>query len=559
MIDSENIESEINLITKEKIYNTNYEIEAKYGIYKKNFSSTVNPIYFDKLRNHFNLTESKFSVVFSNGETRRIEENGSYQWQIKKRLKDFDIRDYNLRLSVNKETELNEYQIPDDFEPKSIRERTRWSHKFEETCELFMTIVKDRLKTSYDISYEIEIELYDMKKFNFFTKIIQEIYCILYDTNTIFKISEKDLLNEEIGDILNHKEHRDAKVKMENDNFRFGPFIYKSVLVEPRNIKKEDLSEEAFSTEYGPYTITYKADGVRRMLIVHSTGIWLVLPPYEYNLVLKLSDNKLIQKIFEGQTIVLDGELTKIDNDSKYNYFVFDCLAFGKNASKSIDIQNKTLIERLNCVQKYFIDNMYQLTNKNKSALILKEIEKIKKMISIEIKEYSILSKSKFKNQIKKFSENKPVYKTDGFIFTPVNSKYNHFSQLNQSNRSLLECPDVCKWKPPQDITIDFIIERDENENIELYYAKEFSDKGPELIKFTGNELYSDIKIDQTNELTKDLRNGTVVEYTWDYENKIMKPKCIRNDKQSANRKKVVMNNWNDIMDPITFSYLCDE
>lgn len=547
MLKLSEIRNEIESFVKKEYFNSHYEIEVKFGIYKKYFLSSVNPIFFDRLKKKLNFQEVEVSTVSSDKEYRKIEVNHKEIWQIKSKINDYEFREYNLRLSVNKETTLSDYQVPDQFEPLSIRERSRWKHCVEDKFELSLTIVRDSMKKLYDTSYEIEIELLNFKYFNEFEGFIEKIYCLLYETNIPFKISERNLLNAEIGSLLNHEQHKKAKIKMENNQFRFGPFIYKSVLVEPRNIKKDDICYDGFFSKHGPYTITHKADGVRRLLIIHSTGMWLVLPPYEFNLVLRPNDNKLYQKIFQNKIFVLDGELTTIEN-SKYYYLVFDCLSIGDK--NHVDIQFKTLSERLNCVQKFFIDNLYQLTNKNITPVIQREIEKIKPIIQIEIKESSSLSKLKIHDQIDQFVKRKPKYKTDGYIITPLNCQYNPFSQLEKTDRTLRKFPDVCKWKPPHEITIDFIIERNDGKII-IYYAKEFYDQGPELIQFSGSVFYPDYDVDHENPMTLNVRNGLVVEYYWDYANKMFKPKGIRYDKQSANRRKVVMNNWNDIMDPI--------
>ena len=545
MLNLNNIKSEIENFIKKEYLNTQYEIEVKYGIYKKYFLSSINYVYFDRLRKKFNFSDPVESNVYSWNEYRKIETNGIEICQIKKNIKHYEFRDYNIRLSINKETTIPSYKIPDEFEINLTRKRKRWNYKFDDKFELSLTQVQlERM------NYEVELELLNFKYFSEYDELIKEIFCILYDTNLIYTFPEKNKLNDEIGNLLNHSDHKKAKLQMENDEFRFGPFIYKSVLVEPRNIKKDDISYNGFFSKYGPYSITHKADGIRRMLIINSTGLWLILPPFEYNLVIRMSNNKIFQKLFQDKTFVIDGELTN-NEFSKYYFLVFDCLAINQPKAKATDIQYKNYNERLNCIQKYLINNLYQLNNKNKSENIEREIKKIQNIIQIKVKNSLILNKSNFYTQIENFIKTKPDYKTDGYIFTPFNSQYNPFSQLNRNNRNLINYPDVCKWKPPYEITIDFIVERNNKNEIVLYYAKEFYDEGPDLIEFKGSTFFPDVFVDHNNEITKNVRNGSVVEYYWDYNLKLFIPKCIRDDKQSANRRKVVMNNWSDIMDPI--------
>lgn len=559
------------LLAKQK-ENVNIEVEAKFGIYKNHFYSGVISFYFDRIKKCFeNQLCLEKSTVYICNEERKIlyeiiggEKKEKVIYEKKKNLDHFEYPDYNVRISVNEECEIE--NVSEDFVPTSIRIRERNFIIFEDKYRLDITHVVDELKTEYKDSFEIEIELLNFDYFEEFVEFISSVFKMLHRTELVYTISEKELLNTEIGEILNHDKHMKFKYAVESKNFRKGPFIYKSCLVEPRNLTKRDICYAGFFGKASPYFLTFKADGLRKLLIVHSTGLWLVYPPFEYNLILRPGDNKLYSQLMKNKLFVIDGELVKSANstnpiNSKYRFLAFDCLAKYYNTDKdnyhdfsqSYDIQYKNLDERMASVQNFFINNLYQLKNPKKTVAIEKEISKLYSLINVEMKYGITLNKQKFFEQITEMQNLKVDYKTDGFIFTPKNSEYNNFSQLMTGTRILENIPDVCKLKDYSQITIDFMVVRNDQNKIELYVAKDYNNGGhSEAIPFKGSKYYPDVKVDQDNELTMNVRSGTIVEYSWDCKRLLLTPKLIRTDKQAANRYAVVLNNWKDLMNPIT-------
>src|SRR5437870_1806505 len=78
------------------------------------------------------------------------------------------------------------------------------------------------------------------------------------------------------------------------------------------------------------------------------------------------------------------------------------------------------------------------------------------------------------------------LYPQDGFIITPT-GKYNYNSdKLPIHKRKLLDHPDVCKWKPPHQITIDFRIVKYDNQIALLVF--DFSKR--QEVPFDGSHIH---------------------------------------------------------------------
>ena len=139
------------------------------------------------------------------------------------------------------------------------------------------------------------------------------------------------------------------------------------------------------------------------------------------------------------------------------------------------------------------------------------------------------------------------TYRQDGFMFTPQNTVYNPHSDKNPLfRRNLSAFPDICKWKPKEELTIDFLIKWKADINSPIGRSLElFSGDRGGLKQFTESE------VDNRSELTLNLPNNTVVEYGYDYERKTLVPTRVRHDKTKPNAYEIAMDVWKDISTPI--------
>lgn len=520
-----------------KIYVEGQELEARFGFYtNKGFSSNIPCLHYERLLHIF---QEKFpdvkpvvSEISINGNDRRImyPATSEVTWQRKSNIANADLRDYDIRISSNEEVEIDPI---DNFVSKVNRSRTRYSFEIiPNVIRLDMTEVmmldENKLNKS---TYEVELEyLGDNNNLDIFKDNVAGIFRMLRGTNIIYNNKLKYTLINDITNIL-------------------GTFDKSEIFVEARNIKRKDLVYGGIvGNSVTNYLVTYKADGKRKMLIIHSTGIWLVYPPYEFNFVLEVgpSIKELITK-FNGT--IFDGELVKSPK-IQYWYLLFDCIAVKGDAN----IQNKFYNER-----KRIVDGIANSIKTSTLTLDVKQTEEIK-------------SPNQFFDAVTRFLNGRKnlEYKEDGLLFIPAQTVYNPMSQkVPMKDRVLTKVPDICKWKESIDITIDFALKWVNGVNrdqLELYVYDSFK---KEMVPFVGNEInpLTPDMIDHTHPLTLNKPTNLVVEYEWisaanqlekdkckknSRSKGILRPRLIRCDKAGPNRLSIALDIWEDIMNPIT-------
>jgi SAM-dependent methyltransferase len=556
------------------------EIEAKFGHYSEyGFNSNVIYSQYERLlkalRSSPNIDTEilEESEVAQAGNIRRItitnpgDEQEIILWQRKRRLQfaggtdDIELYEYDIRVSANIEETLSIEEIPQSFTPKVIRHRSR--HTFMLTNGVSKVDMTEVMMRGDDgvarPRYEVELEFLGTREDLYtFDQDIIRIFKLLKGTNIIYTNTVKNRLINDIIQVLGEKP---------------GDGINKDVLVEARNIKRRDLvyggivgnqrilndsvlampRRQNAPPKGTRYMITYKADGLRKFLIIHTTGVWLFYPPFEYNLVMDPSLNipqldKLLN-IFNGT--ILDGELVlpKEHKPIDYWYLAFDCMAFRGKAG----IQLQSYIERQNIV--------------NAIAGALKT-----RILTIDTKDGDeIVTSQDFFRLVREYLERRNMleYKEDGIMFIPIDIIYNPRSQNHLlKDRSLTRIPDICKWKESADITIDFEVRLLGDNKLDLYVYNDVNHVTEPFRGDTINPFTSDM-IDHTNKLTRNLDSGVIVEYEWvklpvlgeettlstQKESRgIFRPRRIRYDKSGPNRLSIAVDDWEDIMNPITAS-----
>jgi hypothetical protein len=151
------------------------------------------------------------------------------------------------------------------------------------------------------------------------------------------------------------------------------------------------------------YYITDKIDGKRTILYLSNANSYSV-------------NDALIELNIKTKDIcILDTEMYNGD------YYIFDVMVYnGEN------IADKPFEERIDFFDKF------------------KNLQNIKTKTFIKLND-------NYKKQIKEFKNDKKNYEVDGIIFTPVIGEYNTMK--------------VYKYKPPEQLTIDFLIKKCPNKN----------------------------------------------------------------------------------------------
>lgn len=554
--------------------NENIEIEFRFGTFKNSknghqFIPGVRKAEFIRLKKFlqaYQNTKSCSIVDISLEGIRRIQNSEMNKtntiFQTKKNIKNIDIIEYGIRLSVSSEQEIDPIN---NFNSnyQRIRERTSYNinekYKVDITKVMQTNFLTDNVKFPCNMLssknlYEVEIELLNKKYLESFLKFVDEIFVQMKQTKNIYSIEETTEMKKEIGNLVNN-DYFLENMELINNNYS-KQNIHKQMLVVARNLKFNDLVYNGIIKGKGsPYHVAFKADGIRKLLIVSSNGIWLHFPPYEYNLLIKSGESKEIDSLikkFEGS--VFDGEQVKFfSNRAEYEYLLFDCInTCNTNANpKCNNLYNKNYESRLKTCK--FFEKKFNEVMENSN---------MKNLIYVKTKDtFKIESEQNFFDIINEMlnSKEKLDFSEDGLTFTPNNAYYNPFSIRKDREKklglSLVNYPDVCKWKPVEELTIDFEIQKTVEGKIILNVTKNVNGKFLS-VPFQGTKKYplTEDMIDHENNLTKDLPSGFIIEYRviFDNEKPLLIPKMIREDKDSPNPDYVAEDVWSDIMEPIT-------
>jgi hypothetical protein len=483
--------------------------------------------------------------------------------------KDFDnknssrfnlFNELGLKLSLASETTVESKEFKD---PDIIRNK----HRFTWSDSLFqydLTQVTSTLKgKSTESVWEFEIELIspflearaqgapklnDEEKETIYVLFYKlylkslELLKIINNTDMVYKRSEKNSLQRFVNDSVNA------------GRYQFDEFITK-----PRNLKIYDVVYGSLVGGKFDYTVTPKAEGLRKFLVVHDYGVWLMFPGKEYCLVEKAPnhpDQYKEWKWFPFRGTILDGEDIRPENrrfgsykDIKHMFLPFDTLMY-----RGEDVRDQTLAER----QKH----CDILRNKVGSSTNL----------VIEMKPFIPLGRSSeefFKAMKKVFDLEKRLnYDTDGVVFTPINAPYNPGNQnVKKHLRNLTNFADICKWKPADRYTIDMrVIQTPEKRGV-------YTSKGNLNEEFVGDErnpFDPELQIDWYDPLFYKVPNFTIVEFgpKLNSDGKrvyaenggvILKPILVREDKPYANGSRTALDVWEDLNDPIQEKTLLGE
>ena len=314
------------------------EFEAKFGKYTKTgFQSNVTFRRFNALkkvlRSKLKSTQQLITDYKTNAGVRKQSivskgEEDRELWQRKTTLKDFStpaLRDYNIRISINSEKPLKPVV---DFVHDLIRIKNRTTFFYREFLKIDMSVVttiyaekgKKRKKKEEgcgdnpEESYEVEVELLEwykgdiVSKFANFNKLLHFIFTQLYETALLYTVNEKRDLAQQINNILGEKRRTFLQFGMvaQARNLKFRDMVWGGLI--GNEFRKDDKMVQ------NRYSITHKADGLRKFLVVDKSGVWLVFPPEEFNLVYRFTS---LDQDHSLNGLVLDGELVPNDKEHR--------------------------------------------------------------------------------------------------------------------------------------------------------------------------------------------------------------------------------------------------
>ena len=508
------------------------ELEARFGEFRgRNFTPGVSLSSFQRIEEFFSAgakAEQKHTTDYIRDNIRKtvlspITPDGREEvtWMRKTRAWNHDVPDYNLRLSMSREEAI-------DPVPNFVHTETRVKHRrsyvvFNGTVRVDLTVVGQR--------YEVEVELLNQQSFPNFDRGVQITLQKLLNTLILYTTGEANILTNYINGILQGRK----------------PYVIDhTVLVQARDLNLKDLVIGGLvgNPDTG-YTVTHKADGERKLLVFHESGVWLVMAPRHFNKILDLKVPQLYGTIIDGEELSPSKRRTGAPA-AKYWFLAFDCMARRGDGT----IQNLPHSQRMEFCQvvvNYISSLKYQSEDKRILAANTKDFRGFN-----TVNEFYDVMNGMFDEQ------DLLPYHQDGFMFTPSATPYNSGTdQLPLFQRVLTRYPDICKWKPKEKLTIDFQIQwgrlTPEGKRTLVLFSGNMPGQPNNLVQFTGT-LYNPFDattVDAENQLTLNLVNDSIVEYAWDYQSNILYPVRVRHEKTRPNRIDRVENIWDLIQHPL--------
>jgi hypothetical protein len=455
----------------------------------------------------------------------------------------------NTRATLSIETLMK--STPVNFEAAIMRIKNRKSYTIPNVGRLDLTIVdqtnfkKNKTYQKYECELEISMETLRSSQLVHLKKFCNIIYRNLLGSLLPYTNTDRKNLYDYVAGLL----------KLPS------PKIQYSLLPEARDLELKDMVYGGLvGNSKTKYAVTHKADGIRRWIIITSSEIWAMMPgSSDLNLIYRFvpvrdSLQRITNRFPFDAGYIFDGELLERQNRTEepnciYVFYIFDVVCQNK-----VDIRKKDYEQRMNYAKLY-----------------MKPDDKIlNQVIKLKVKSYKPLSGVNlfFMDMTQMFLEQERSrdYKKDGFMFIPMDTPYNPYDDSNPElgkipkifERSLVDYSDICKWKPPQKRTIDFLVTikqigpTQKEAILENDYTNPQTDIRTQK-RFLGTDANPlNHRVDLDHPLLQNIQPRSIVEFYWDTTTQLLIPERIRDDKISPNKYQTALAIWKNIFDGIS-------
>ncbi len=408
----------------------NLIFSKEFGGY--NFNYSVNTSLDVKVKDYRLSIDDKDSVKLYWLKD-ELSDDIKYKFIQKNNIEKIDLHEYNIRLSLSKEVELDnkkKSEMINLLKNSKVNKTYRLKNRYfiETPDKLFrfdLTSIKMANGISFkksnvfknNVEYEVELEYTGSDKNG------EEIFQQLFkNINILLTLYYDNLLLLKNSDCQNILESYKKLATYSNHNNDINPLF---IVANPITLHKINLVEGHDPNIINDYAVTLKADGIRNLLYILDSkdketngNIYLI------DNSMNIRDTGIKNENWAGT--IIEGEFIKTDN----LFLAFDILY-----EKGNNIRNLPLVDVKNSRLGYL-------------NLCLKSIKS--DGITIKVKEYRYGG-----NIFEKISElwsNKDNYEynVDGLIFTPVKDRYP--MKIGTWDR-------LFKWKPPKYNSFDFLIQ----------------------------------------------------------------------------------------------------
>jgi hypothetical protein len=522
------------------------EMEVRFGFFTGGrFNSELTATGCNNIFSHYHLNHQRITDTiygYTNGESLRLRNiDGETIEEVKRKYPslNIDIEEYSLRIAFALESN-EERKIP-NVKPY-IRNKDVYYTELDSGYRLELM----EIHMGNSNVKQLELEVTNDPNLDRLQETVESVYRILHGTELIYTISEKRSLVNDFNKI--------NKIRSTSHNISRYP------ITQVRNLHLKDMVYGGLIGGKTQYTVTYKSDGLRRLLCFNKVGLWIIYPD-SYNLVIRHDYG--VYNVMDCELIISSSrKYTDIIPRAKYWVSVFDTLiingtngiqsqphsirlargqSFIKSSFTPQSLETQTqgsLLANVKLNDGRYINENVEVENRNIMEITFKPFWALRSPIDF----YTIM------NDLFNQEELQP-YITDGFIFTPESIYNPHSESIPFSERILTMHPDVCKWKPQEMITNDFRIVK--GKDVKLYVVSSNKSSKEEVL-FTGTEYHHYSGSVPLTKMFDNIPNYSIVEFAWDKDNQELIPLKVRYDKGGPNNKNVAMDNWTLIMNPIT-------
>ena len=394
----------------------------------------------------------------------------------------FNNREYNFKIGYNKEIvkehddpEVASFLVSNPSKTYRYINRVTYTHPDYPIVIDFSIVKVKQANNNKSIQeselfnvpevYEIEIELDNDKCLNnsynsdeLYMKVQKAMTNVLCGIqNTFYPIK-----NTEHNSILNDYT---TLMKMKESKF-CGPSSL--------TLQLEHLNEENKDNILTNYTITDKADGLRKLLYISSKGkMYFITTNLEIQYTgITISNPEIFDTLIDGEHILYD------KNEKFINvYAAFDCYVIKEESKVNLPLFKKNIDSSEG---RYFeLKKVIQTINSSSSNLNLLKV--ICKKFNVINEKSSLFEECDNLFKSIKYDE-KYNYNTDGLIFTPANlalGAKNIGDSAPPANK--FTWSRSFKWKPPEYNTIDFLVTYPKD-NANTYYIEHNETKKYKII-----------------------------------------------------------------------------
>jgi len=460
----------------------NLEIEAKIR--------KIDESDFELLRDLLSTKYEKidnYSIDYYVKDKRITEQEGKYiDTSKKKEYEQFlTIGNKSIKFNVAKEeSKIVTKKEIQDFDFKREKERISFING---NVRIDLTKVTRNL----EVDFELELEIVNPEKYN--DREFGDKITFYFNMINQYVISTISFCNEMLSN---------GKIKSSDE-------IKYDLVSRPRDLLKQDVTKP--NSILKGFTCSIKADGVQYFLIIYKYGVWLMNQKGEKMRISSITPKfeELKGTIFVGEYIVRE----KLKEGTKFDFLSL-FLPFDTISYKGKSVVDNDYLERIS----YFSE--------------IKDIQFISKGINLmKIGEKKIFdlgedSDTFYKGFRECFLEKKNIiYQEDGYILTPKYSPYVTNGQSRpKRERTLSKFLDVCKFKPLEKRSMDFLVKEGKIYSYERKNHKIFQELPYSL------------------EYSESLENKIVEFFPSFEEDKIiLKPERIRKDKVFPNKTETVV------------------